>query len=66
MIATAQHTCGCANGAASTCLATDCVGSRMLEYVQVNTTAGVDPIFFYPGLRRFFVFRGQAIVRVGQ
>jgi Flp pilus assembly protein TadG len=66
LAATATHFCGCSNGAASSCLATDCAGARILEYVQVNTTATVSPVMYYPGLPRTFTLRGQAIMRVEQ
>jgi Flp pilus assembly protein TadG len=66
LAATATHFCGCADGAASTCLATDCAGSRILEYVQVNTTATVNPGLSYPGMAKTFTLSGQAIMRVEQ
>jgi Flp pilus assembly protein TadG len=64
--ATATHFCGCANGTVSTCASGDCAGSRIIEYVQVNTTATVDPLIHVPGLPTTFTLNGQAIMRVWQ
>jgi Flp pilus assembly protein TadG len=66
LTATPTHFCGCSNGAASTCLATDCSGARIIEYVQVNTSAQVATLFHYPGIAPQFTLRGQAIMRVEQ
>jgi Flp pilus assembly protein TadG len=69
MTAVATHSCACANGAASTCRSTDCAGSRLIEWVQVNTSAQVDPVFRFPGIPpagKNFVLKGQAVMRVGQ
>lgn len=64
--ATATHFCSCSNGTASTCAPTDCSGARIIEYVQVNTSATVDPLFYCPGLPRTYTLSGQAIMRVEQ
>jgi len=64
--ATATYFCSCANGNVSTCAATDCAGSRILEYVQVNTSATVNPLFYYRGSKRTFTLTGQAVMRVEQ
>ena len=37
-----------------------------LEYVQVNTTATVGPLFNYPGLPHTFTLTGHATMRVEQ
>ncbi len=66
LTSTAIHFCGCADGTPSTCSTGDCAGSRMLEYVQVNTSSTVDPLFYYPGLPRTFTLNGQAVMRVWQ
>jgi Flp pilus assembly protein TadG len=66
LTAAASHFCICSNGSASTCLATDCVGARIVEYVQVNTAATVNPIFKYPGISKTLKLQGQAIMRVEQ
>ncbi len=66
LTATATHFCSCSNGNASTCAPTDCAGARIIEYVQVNTTASVDPLFHVPGLPRTYTLNGQAIMRVVQ
>jgi Flp pilus assembly protein TadG len=64
--ATSRFFCACSNGNSSTCLPTDCSGARIIEYVQVNTSATVDPLFYYPGLPKTFTLRGRAIMRVAQ
>ncbi len=64
--ATGTHFCSCSNGTASTCLPTDCAGALIVEYVQVNTSASVNPLFYYPGLPRIFTLTGQAVMRVEQ
>lgn len=60
------HFCVCSNGGASTCQATDCSGARIVEYVQVNTSASVKPIFNYPGISKTLTLTGKAIMRVEQ
>ncbi len=64
--ATATHFCSCADGTASTCASGDCGGSRIIEYVQVNTTATVDPLIYVPGLPTTYTLNGQAVMRVWQ
>jgi len=66
MSATATHFCNCTDGAASTCLSTDCTGSRRLLYVQVNTSASYAPMMKYPGVPASMTLAGQAIMRVPQ
>ncbi len=60
------HFCLCSDNSASSCAPTDCSGSRIIEYVQVDTSATVDPLFYYPGLPRSFTLRGHAVMRVQQ
>ncbi|MDR5726194.1 MAG: TadE/TadG family type IV pilus assembly protein [Terriglobia bacterium] len=68
--ATAMNFCTCSSGAATpdcTTALTPCPSpARIQEYVQVNTTATVDPLFHYPGLPSTFTLTGQAIMRVEQ
>ena len=66
--ASASHFCSCSGGGSSTCLPTDCTGAgnRILEFVQVNTTAAVDPLIHVPGLPTTYTLTGQAIMRVEQ
>jgi Flp pilus assembly protein TadG len=66
MTATARQYCVCANGSSSTCAPTDCSSSRILEYVQVNTTAKFDPKIYVPGLPKSYTLKAQAIMRVMQ
>ena len=51
---------------ATTALTTCPSPARIIEYVQVNTTATVGPLFNYPGLPHTFTLTGQAIMRVEQ
>jgi Flp pilus assembly protein TadG len=68
MTAVATHSCLCSTGSGgATCLATACTGgARLVEWVQVNTSAVVDPLFHLPGLPNTFTLKGQAIMRVAQ
>jgi Flp pilus assembly protein TadG len=66
LTATATHFCQCANGSASTCLATDCSGSHRLLFVQVNTSAVYTPMMSYPGVPGSMTLTGQATMRVPQ
>ena len=50
----------------SNCLAGDCSGSRLITYVQVNTSATVTTLLPYPGIPASFSLSGQAIMRVAQ
>lgn len=68
--ATASNSCACGSAPSSavtcsTALAT-CAASRVLETVQVNTTAIVNPLFHVPGLPQTYTLNGQAIMRVEQ
>lgn len=58
--------CKCSDGSASTCLTTDCSTSRIIEYVQVNTSVSVAPMFTYTGLPGTVTLTGQAVMRVAQ
>jgi Flp pilus assembly protein TadG len=63
---TAARFCKCSGAGTSTCAVTDCSGSRIVEYVQVNTTASVSPPIKIPGSPSSYTFTGQAIMRVLQ
>lgn len=67
--ATATKSCTCTNGTSITCATapTKCVSpARVLGYVQVNTTAVVNPLFHLPGLPKTYTLHGQATLRVEQ
>ena len=67
--ATATQFCVCTDGTSITSAnaATKCVSpARILQYVQVNTTAKLKPIFQYPGLPTTLTLNGQATMRVQQ
>lgn len=67
LTATATHVCTCADGgSAPDCSLGDCPGSRLLEYVQVNTTATYTPLCAYPGLPGPLTLHGQAVLKVEQ
>ena len=66
--ATANHYCACSNasGTQVACLPTSCTSSPIVEFVQVNTTASVSPIFNYPGISNTLTLTGRATMRVEQ
>ena len=67
MQATATHVCTCANGlSAPSCSLGECVGGRLLEYVQVQTSAPFNPLFDYPGVPHAFTLKGNAVIKVEQ
>jgi len=70
LLATASNFCVCSDGTSiPSCadVAADCIApARIREYVQVNTSAVVDPLIHYPGLPKTFTVQGQATMRVEQ
>ncbi|HEY5057142.1 MAG TPA: hypothetical protein VII58_13335, partial [Acidobacteriaceae bacterium] len=64
--ATTTYWCKCSNGSASTCAATDCSTSRIIEYVTVTTTGTVNPMIYVPGLPHTYTINGSAVMRVEQ
>lgn len=66
MTASAVYWCQCSDGSASTCLPTDCTGTRIIEYVTVNTSGTVDPLVYVPGLPKSYTLTGHAVMRVEQ
>ena len=65
--ATATNFCVCSDGTSITCAnASMNCNARILDYVQVNTSAVVDPLFHCPGLPKTFTIAGQAAMRVEQ
>jgi Flp pilus assembly protein TadG len=63
---TSTHFCQCADGTSSpTCSTTDCSG-RPILYVQVVTSASVDPLIYMPGLPKSYTLTGKAVMRVVQ
>jgi Flp pilus assembly protein TadG len=63
---TASRSCKCSGAGTSTCAVTDCSSSRIVEYVQVNTSASVRPPIKIPGSPSSYTFTGQAVMRVLQ
>jgi Flp pilus assembly protein TadG len=67
--AVATQSCVCSNGTAITCAnaGTNCVSpARIIESVQVTTSAGVNTLFHLPAIPSTVTLRGQAIMRVEQ
>ncbi|MFP5234543.1 MAG: TadE/TadG family type IV pilus assembly protein [Acidobacteriota bacterium] len=65
--ATASTFCTCSNGTTITCASagTSCT-ARIAEYIQVNTSASIDPLFHVPGLPTTYTLSGVAVQRVAQ
>jgi Flp pilus assembly protein TadG len=66
MTVTPSHFCTCADGTSSTCQGTDCSGSRIIEYVKVDTQTQMESMFAYPGFPTSFTVKGEKIMRVSQ
>lgn len=69
LTATASNYCECADGSASTCLATDCPTSHRIVYVRVVTAATIPSLtnFSYlPASLRTITVQGSAVMRVAQ
>jgi Flp pilus assembly protein TadG len=67
--ATAADFCVCTDGTSITCAnaGTRCLSpARILQYVQVNTSAQLNTMFNYPGLPSTMNLTGQASARVQQ
>jgi hypothetical protein len=67
LVTTSSYSCSCSNGSTITCsnAATSCVSpARIIEYVQVNTSAAVTPAFNVPGLPTSYTVHGLAVLRV--
>jgi Flp pilus assembly protein TadG len=62
---TATHFCQCSDGTSIQCTS-DCSGLRLIEYVQVVTSASVDPLIYVPGLPKSYTLSGKAVMRVVQ
>jgi len=65
--AAASTFCTCSNGTSVTCAnaASNC-SARIAEYVQVDTSAVVNPTFHVPGLPSTYTLKGRAVIRVEQ
>ena len=63
---TPSHYCTCADGGTSSCGSTDCSGSRIIEYVKVDTSTQIQSLFAYPGFPKSFSVKGEKIMRVSQ
>jgi hypothetical protein len=59
--------CSCSDGTAVTCAnaGTTCLSpGRIIEAVQVNTTAPINTVFKFPGIPNSMTLRGYALMRV--
>lgn len=63
---TPGHFCTCADGGSSTCASTDCSGSRIVEYVKVDTETQMPSLFGFPGFPKYFTVKGEKTMRVSQ
>jgi Flp pilus assembly protein TadG len=63
---TVTTSCVCSSGAAITCATAATCTARIIEYVQVNTSAPVSTLFTYPGLPTSYTLKGAATMRVEQ
>lgn len=65
---TSQNRCACSNSPANYvgCPARGCALGHALVFLEVDTTAQIQPLFRYPGLPSTFTAEGQAIMRVAQ
>jgi Flp pilus assembly protein TadG len=52
----------CSGFAAASCVSP----SRVVEWVQVDTSSTIDPLFHYPGIPSSVTLLGHATMRVGQ
>jgi Flp pilus assembly protein TadG len=75
LTATAARFCSCESSAGVTPAPGSCTGvdltscpspSRIVEFVQVNTTAPVNTLFHFPGIPNSVTFNGTAMMRVVQ
>jgi hypothetical protein len=69
LTATPSHSCACASAPSTPVLCTGASGSctgLILEYVQVNTTSTIKPLFNWPALPKTFTANGTAIMEVEQ
>jgi Flp pilus assembly protein TadG len=67
--AVATRACTCSSGTTITCAnaAANCLApSRIIEYVQVQTSAVVGTVFKFPGIPNSITLNGYAIMRVEQ
>ncbi len=63
---TPSHYCTCADGTSSTCEPSDCLGSRIIEYVKVDTQVQLPSMFGYYEFPKSFTVKGEKIMRVSQ
>jgi Flp pilus assembly protein TadG len=63
-----EDRCACSNSPSSFvgCPARNCSSGHPLVFLEVDTTAQIQPLFHYPGLPSTFAATGKAIMRVAQ
>jgi Flp pilus assembly protein TadG len=48
----ATSACVCSDGSSSTCVSTDCAASHRLTYVSVTSSATINALINYPGIKQ--------------
>lgn len=75
LTATSSHYCVCSTAASTvsctvalstSCPSTPASPATLLEYVQVNTTSTIKPLYHWPGLPTTFTANGSALMEVEQ
>lgn len=69
MTVTESNACTCSDGTSITCstAGANCLSpARIIEAVQVNTSATINTAFHFPGIPNSITLRGQAIMRTEQ
>lgn len=65
-VTNAGHYCGCSDGSASTCLASDCALSHRILWVTVTTQGQFPALLGFPGLPGTFTVQQTAVRRVAE
>jgi Flp pilus assembly protein TadG len=71
LTAASSHSCACSTAPTTTLVCKNALGACaspaiVLEYVQVNTSSTIQPLFHWPGLPTTFTANGSAIMQVAQ
>jgi Flp pilus assembly protein TadG len=71
LTATPSHSCACSTAPSTTLACLTALGACtspaiVLEYVQVNTSSTIHPLFHWPGLPATFTANGSALMQVAQ
>jgi Flp pilus assembly protein TadG len=71
LTATSSHSCACSTAPTASLVCTAALSSCaspaiVLEYVQVNTSSTIRPLYHWPGLPATFTPNGSALMQVAQ